>query len=61
MHGAVAPVFVTLLHLLLGYGWTLDHTSYIFGSKYRAKQERKIGQYNFLLCQAKMSIWLTQE
>ena len=56
----LVPLFSLLQQWLAGLGYVFEDKLFIFGPRYSAAQRRPACLVNFLLGQAKMSIWLTR-
>lgn len=57
----LAPLFALLRPWLAGLGQVFEDGLFIFGPKYTVAQRRSVCLVNFLIGQAKMSIWLTRK
>lgn len=56
----LASLFSLLQQWLLGVGQVFEDGPFIFGPRYSAAQRRNICLVNFLMGQAKMSVWLSR-
>ena len=56
----LSGLFSVLQQVLRGLGEVLEDSLFVFGPRYTAAQRRRVSLVNFLIGQAKMSIWLSR-